>query len=109
MNKEIGEKIEEKVNELVSLELERAIEKHGEKFNSKVEAYGVFKEEIEETQEDLKDIIENLNIFWEAIRGRTYKDEMSRSVDKMEYISKLLIQEAAQIAAVAQKYKKSFD
>ena len=37
------------------------------------------------------------------------KGEIIESVDKMEYISKLLIQEAAQIAAVAQKYKKSFD
>ena len=106
---EIREKIENKVNELIDLEFERAITEHGEKFNSKVEAYGVLKEEIEEAQEDLKDIVENLDDFWEAIRGKINKKLMAESVFKMEYISKLLIQEAAQIGAMAKKYKNSFE
>jgi len=102
---EIREKIENKVNELVELELERAKEEHGEKFNSNWEAYAVLKEEIEEAAEDLKDINENLDIFWEGIR---LNRDRHKAVLKMEYIAKLLIQEAAQISAMALKYKNTF-
>lgn len=106
---EIREKIENKVNELVELELERAKEKHGEKFNSKMEAYGVLKEEIEEAQEDIEYIFANLDVFWEAIRGKTTETNMLKNINKIEYISKLLVQEAAQISAMALKYKKTFE
>ena len=103
---EIREKIENKVNELVELELERAKEKHGEKFNSKMEAYGVIKEEIEESREEVENLEVALNKFWRGIRGN---DVDIKDIKVIKMYAMNLINESLQVAAMCDKYFESFE
>jgi len=76
-------------------------------FNSTHEGYAVIKEEIEETEEELKFVNIQLNIVWAYIKGN--RNENVRVHMKSLKTSAInLAAEAIQVAAMAQKFIDSF-
>lgn len=92
-----------KIASFINKEYDEAIQKHGT-FQSDHEAYAVLKEEVEEAGEELDAIDAEMVKMWRAIR----EDEDVTEIAEVIYQRAIsLIQEAAQVAAVALKTKYS--
>lgn len=80
---------------------------YGEFYNSPHEAYAVLKEEIEETEENLKSVKNYMNEIWSNIR-KNEKDELTLNVLTLNSYALMLIYEAMQVYAVSEKFRESF-
>ena len=94
------QEIIEGVEKLAYEELERANVKFG-MFHSTHEGHSVIKEEIEETEEELKVVKQMLDSAWINIRGNTVPH---RSILAIRNCSIKLAAEAIQVASMAQKF-----
>jgi hypothetical protein len=97
----------ESVEKLIPEELVRANEEFGSEFNSMHEGYAVIKEEIEEAQAELVNVIDDLDEIWDFIKSNNNEDalEIAKSLKQSAI---LLACESIQIAAMAEKYIRSF-
>jgi len=80
---------------------------YGKIYNSPHEAYAVLKEELEETEENLKATKNYLNDVWQSIRSDD-KEEMRLNILSLNSYALMLIYEAVQVYAVSEKFKESF-
>jgi len=96
--------LKEAVSKLVGEELERSMIKFP-LFNSPHEGYGVLKEEIEETADELAYVNKHLNIAWDKIKEN--KDAKNTIFYLKQYAINLAA-ESIQVAAMCQKYLNSF-
>ena len=93
--------VSDKVEALVQLEYEADCKDHGP-LASLHEGYAVLKEEFEETKEELRDIKQNLYVFWSYIR----ENEPGWAIKRAETIEERAIKtacEAIQVAAVCRR------
>lgn len=91
---------------LITEMLQEAQKKHGRTFNSNMEAYGVLKEEIEESREEVENLEVALNKFWRGIRGN---DVDIKDIKVIKMYAMNLINESLQVAAMCDKYFESFE
>lgn len=97
---------DQKVEELVQLELDQAIKQWGEKYHSINIADVVLEEEIEEAKAEVKGV-QNTYVLWlEKLAGKT--DIQADVIEVIEKCAKNGIKELAQVCAVCEKIKKSF-
>lgn len=92
-----------------------AVEKEYEEANKKYPMFGsmhegesVIREEIEEVKEALQGVDTFHDAMWDAIRNNR-KDESIRYAGGLEKEALELIEEAIQVAAMAEKYASSLD
>ena len=91
-------------NLLVEKELTRANEIHGETFPSVEHAMSVFREEVEEVEEQTQEIRKNYDLFWKSYREGFVLEEF---METMETHAERLIDEVIQVLAMCEKYRKS--
>jgi len=89
------------IAKLIEIELQEAKTKHGDTFHSDHEAYAVLKEEIEECDEESTEMFRHLSKMWKII---LCDDSVKESVELIHLTAKYMIIEAAQVAAVCEKY-----
>jgi nitrate/nitrite-specific signal transduction histidine kinase len=90
---------------LTAIELERANEEYGDKFNSMHEGYAVIMEEVQEAKEELDRAEQKLKLLWGAIRRDEYPAE---AIQMLHHYAKLVACEAIQVAAMGTKFMNSF-
>ena len=101
------EKTKRKIEEVIQEERDDADRKHP-LFSSLHEGESVIREEIEEVSEVLDEIMETHNWIWKAVRAN--KSETVKSAAKtIARLSRELIEESVQVAAVAGKIVESID
>lgn len=93
------------VGDLIDKELELAVKEHGEFFNSRHEGYGVLIEEFDEMTEEYEKFRNELN----ELRGLLRDDgaDLLELTNRMNITGRLLITEAAQVAAMVCKFSNS--
>ena len=96
------------VENLIAKELDRASKMYGDNFSSAHEAESVINEEIEETKEDVDKIISGHWELWQAVRVRD-EEYASKNIQKIRHYAVLAISELIQVAAMCDKYTKSFE
>lgn len=94
----------EQINDLIEAELEAADEVHPD-FASAHEGYAVMREEFEETMEEIGKRENDLAGMWMAIRGNDGREAL-KCAWTVEAHARKVIQEAAQLAAMARKYDR---
>ena len=90
------------IKKLVEIEMKSALIKHG-KFKNYHELYSVLGEEVDETKDELVQIMIALDQMWKDVK----KDNESNINKRLEYIyyrSEDLINEAIQVMAVSKRY-----
>lgn len=98
---------EKLVNELIQAEYKNACGKFGGKYNSLHEGYSILKEEVEEVRDEYNSLLNNFHYLWENIKDDD-KDILS-TIAKMQNDVICQIKELAQVGAVLQKIKNTFD
>lgn len=88
------------IEKLVQIELKEANIVHP-LFHSTHEAYGVIKEEVEETEQELIAVKENLKQFWETVKQDWCHGETE--LKSMKVYAMNVAREAIQVAAMCQK------
>lgn len=94
----------DKINELIQAELERANTIHPPLFNSAHEGYAVILEEVEEAQEDIKQIESGIDAIWTLIRCNI---DITKAIERVKPYVVNAITELIQVAAMCDKYKQS--
>lgn len=92
------------ISKAMTAELESASKTYGETYHTQHEGYSVLLEEVEEAEDDLRYIKENLSELWKKIKGNENDPTL---LTIMSGTALLLANEAVQIAAVCEKYKRS--
>lgn len=87
------------IEKLVQIEFKEANIVHP-LFHSTHEAYGVIKEEVEETEQELIAVKENLKQFWELVKVDCYGENQLKC---MKSYAMNVAREAIQVAAMCQK------
>ena len=95
-------KLLKEVRPLVEQELKEA-NKTSPLFNSPHQAYGVIKEEVEETRDEAKTMKELLKYFWLQVRSDDPNDEKKANLMNLKEASIHAACEAIQTDAMAQK------
>ena len=72
-------------------------------FHSNHEAYAVIKEEVEETEEDNTDTVNNVLYFWKQIKQNANKKQIKQTLEDIKSSAIHAACEAIQTAAMAQK------
>ena len=96
------EELIDKVQKLVSFELERANTIHPPKFNSYHEAYAVILEEFEEMTVDAEKLKSFIGILWNNVKHDREKDVVDW-LKLTEERAEHMIAEAIQVAAMCRK------
>ena len=99
--------IRQLICDAVEKEYEEANKKHP-MFGSMYEGVSVLREEIEEVKEALQGVDTYYDALWDAIRNNR-KDESIRLAGGLEKEALEVIEEAIQVAAMAEKYVSSLD
>jgi hypothetical protein len=99
--------VEKDVELLVEKELKSANEKFP-MFASAHEGYAVIKEEIEETEQELHEIKNSLDMLWHNIKLNDNKTQ-KEFIIQIKSQAKNLSCEAIQVAAMAQKFIDSLE
>lgn len=99
--------VKEDVKDLVKKELDSANEKFP-MFRSTHEGYAVIKEEVEECQDCIENIVIALDEVWAGTR-HNYIDRQLDDVEILKEIAIHLATEAIQVAAMAQKFMDSLE
>lgn len=90
------------INYLIEKELTNAL-KYG-KFHSYHEFYAVIKEEIEESNDEIKRINEHMDLLWTGIKCDD-EEKANESVNNIEMYARSAIKELIQVLAVIKKQK----
>jgi hypothetical protein len=98
--------IQAEVERLVEIERERSYEIGNGRFNSAHEGYAVIREEVEEAEEEAKQLKMQLGIMWHYTRTNEQKN-CDRITRAMYDTALKAAYEAIQIAAMAKKYLES--
>ena len=98
---------EKLVNELIQAEYKNACENWGEKYHSLHEGYAILKEEIEEVEEQTRNL-RLIKFIWNEIK-EDRKCNLYRLLEFMEKGVICAIKELAQVGAVLQKIKNTVD
>lgn len=88
---------------LIDMELKKA-NQFFPQFNTKEEGWAILKEEIEETQEEMADILKQHQYLWDNIRFPDRFNNLSNNMIEMQRTARQLVEEAVQVAAMVQKY-----
>lgn len=88
------------IDELATIELRSANEKHPKYFASQHETYAVLKEELEETRQELDRAMAGLDILWEQVKLDVNIEDALIDLKKILY---LMIAEAVQVYAMCEK------
>lgn len=67
------------------------------------DVYGILKEEVEETTEELTALEDALQEYWEFVRGNMPPEALLNKLDIIEDVALNIINEAKQVGAVAKK------
>ena len=93
---------EQKINEVLALELVNACKRYGPDFNSNHEAYAVLLEEVEELEKELDYIKNHLAMIWDYVKVDDDQGIKSNArIISLDVVD--LMAEAAQVAAVCRK------
>lgn len=92
------------IEKAIKAEYQNAIEKYGRKYNSQHEGYAVLKEECEEAENELKNILRDLNELWQKIKNDD--KDIKSLLNIIRGTALFLALEAAQIGAVADKMRE---
>ena len=93
---------EQKINEVLALELVNACKRYGADFNSNHEAYAVLLEEVEELEKELDYIKNHLAMIWDYVKVDDEQGIKSNArIISLDVVN--LMAEAAQVAAVCRK------
>lgn len=89
----------------VDKELENIVKKYGSRYNTFHEAWAVLKEEVEETQEALREFMDDFESIWYFVREDMCGDEdFSELLFNMLEEAKDIAREAVQCAAVCRRF-----
>lgn len=91
------------IERLIAMELEDANKKHHPLFASDHESYAVIKEELEETEAELKHLFLYLSSVWHQVKNDT---KPTRDYCGMKCAAIRMIQEGIQVAAMCEKAQK---
>lgn len=97
---------DQKVEELVKLELEQAVKQWGEKYHSVNIADMVLQEEVDEAVTEVRGVKNSYILWLEKLAGKT--DIQADVIEVIEKCAKNGIKELAQVCAVCEKIKVSF-
>jgi len=93
------------VRELAMKELARAVEIHGSDFHSDHECYAVLKEEIEETEDEVRLLGEELQRLWLDVKSDNSQNAQQK-IKYMQIIAEKAAAELIQVVAMCQKATK---
>ena len=96
--------MEDLIDKLIDDELSRARKKF-KPFNSPHESYGVIKEEVEELGQDYENMLSSFDLFWEYVK-HDHMGLQQNVVNDMLIITKHLLNEGIQVAAMLKRYKE---
>lgn len=91
------------IKDLVRKELLNAIMVNGQ-HHSKHEAYAVLKEEIEEAEDEIKELCERVDVLWFAIR-KDWDKYIEKHLELLGETTDRAIKELIQVAAMIEKFK----
>lgn len=97
------------VDKLIKAEYKNACEKFGNKYHTLHEGYAILLEELEEVEDEHKDLKIWVDKFWEAIKNDSSYNEESEYVAKMLEEVYYTILELAQVGAVLYKIRNIID
>ena len=100
----IDKNADEHLSCAVDCELTNIKKIHGNQYNSLHEGYAVLLEEVEETEDELKRVKDELAELWQSVK----QDDNGGAVDALRRIythAYFMLQEAAQVTAVTQKFR----
>lgn len=98
----IKQETKESIVEAITYELNNAISRYGERYNSDHEAWAVLKEELDEAMHEHDKVAIHFETLWQNIKNNTPTDaELSELIDCLFYE----ILELVQCAAVASKWR----
>ena len=89
------------VEKAIKAEFQKAVETYGKNYNSQHEGYAVLKEEVEEAENEMKNILGDLNELWQKIKNND--KDIKSLLNIIRGTAFFLALEAAQIGAVADK------
>lgn len=93
---------DEKVSNIISDETARIIDTRPP-YADWAHAYGIIKEEIEETSEEVDILQDSLNRYWKLVREDAPDEELIERLEVIRHIATNTINEAKQVAAVVNK------
>lgn len=97
-----GEMTKKQVQAAIESELQNAVEKYGEKYNSSHEGFAVLKEEVDEARDELIYIQNKLYNCWNDVKLNR-KKLYELDIKALKSHAESLALEACQIAAVCDK------
>lgn len=103
-----SEQTENLVNELINAEYLNAVVNYGEKYHSLHEGYAILLEEVEEVKERITQIDEWLESYWVCVKLNV-KNLSKQKLEEIHTNTILAISELAQVGAVLQKIKNTFE
>jgi len=91
------------IGKAVKAELQNAIETYGRNYNSQHEGYAVLKEEVEEAENEMNNILSDLNQLWQKIKNND--KDIDSLLNIISGTAVFLALEAVQVSAVAEKMR----
>ena len=101
----------DKLEEIAEEELKKYDAEWEKEFHSEHEGYAILKEEVEEAQEAMEEVIYFAEALWRAIRGFGYEPTHDKShfIKQIYKYSIYLASEAIQCASMAKKFERLLD
>ena len=100
----MDKKASEAVQQAVCFELQNIVKNYGATYASEHEGYAILKEEVEEAQACLEDVLRNISKVWANVKAN--KDFMF-DLDMVKNFSIALANEAVQCAAVCERFMET--
>ena len=96
----IEKKASEAIEQAVCYELQKIVKEYGATYHSMHEGYAVLKEEVEEAQECVSNMLYHLSNIWEGVRENKVA---FFDIDQCKGFAIALAKEAVQCAAVCER------
>ena len=100
----MDKKASEAVEQAVCFELQNIVKNYGATYASEHEGYAILKEEVEEAQACLEDVLRNVSKVWANVKAN--KDFMF-DLNMVKDFSIALANEAVQCAAVCERFMET--